>query len=103
MESVTIREPEWDDTDRGIVMAAIDIRSDRHHCGHLMSQVLKLDPKDWPEGYVEPKFRGETRICLSCEAEARYLKEWERKDEECRLAGVPVFPAARLVTVKQTN
>ena len=100
-ETVTTRDPEWDDTDRAIIMAAVDIRADRHHCGHLMSEVLKLAPDDWPEGYTPPEFDGETRICLACEAEGRYLREWERKDEQSRRDGAEVFPQARIVTMRQ--
>lgn len=103
VEATTTREAEWDDSDRGIIMAAIDIRSDRHQCGHLLSESLRVNPADRPEGYVEPQYVGETRICLACEAEEKYQRKWEQKDRECRTAGAPAYPTARLISVRRVN
>lgn len=102
-EMITTRDPEWDMTDRAIMMGVKDLHSDLHTCGQPLSESLRYAPGTEPEGYVKPDYEAKTYFCLACEEVARIQDAWARDDEEKSKKNQPAYPSARLVAVERIN
>lgn len=65
VESVTTREPEWDDIDQALITTHIDYQNSLCDCGQPLSESL-FDKDKEPTNY-----RGYYLICQSCMAKER--------------------------------
>jgi hypothetical protein len=90
VEMITSTEPEWDETDRGVIYALLDYQADLcPSCGLPMSDYLHT------EGKPDPPLSSSYAVCVACVAKERIFMTQDKRDQMIERSGGTVYKTAR--------